>query len=671
MTDHAGPLSAAEALEAVLARHPGAATRPGQRAMLQAVEEAIVRRHHLLVQAGTGTGKSLAYLVPAVLASARPAEPEDGDDAPHRRAVVATATKALQEQLVGKDLPMLHAALARRGLPFRYAMLKGRANYLCLAKTAAAVGGQQELEDADIRGDVEALARWAKVTPTGDRADLPAAVAQHVWSEVSADAVECPGANSCAFGSVCFAEAARRRAASADVVVVNSHLYALDLESGGAVLPAHDLVVLDEAHAMEDIATAVFGVTLSAGRLRHLAGRLRRLLAEPDLPERLDGRAADLQAALEPHDGQRLLSGTGELSVVLGALRDLTGEVAAALDALQPTDEEAVTRHQLCTRLTAALGADLEVALALTDASADQVAWAERARDESALRIAPVDVGPLLAGRLPDGVILIATSATLSVAGDFSATAWRLGLRDPAAWTGVQVDSPFDYPRQGLLYCAVHLPDPRQRGFSAAMHHELEALVAAAGGRTLALFTSRSAMTQAATALRAALPSMTILVQDELPRAQLLRRLRTDPRVAVCATLSFWQGVDLPGSAVLLVTIDKLPFPRPTDPLVQARRQAVAADGGDPFATVDLVRAATLLAQGVGRLIRTATDRGVVAVFDRRLSLAPYAWTLVDSLPPMRRTRERNEATALLRQAAAEATATVSQANAQSRPAGG
>lgn len=667
MTDHAEPLPAAEALEAVLARHPGAATRPGQLAMLRAVEEAIDRGSHLLVEAGTGTGKSLAYLVPAVLASARPAEHEDGDEPPRSRAVVATVTKALQEQLVGKDLPLLAAVLPKLGIPFRYAMLKGRANYLCVAKTAAAVGGQHELDAGDTLAEIEALARWAQATPTGDRSDLPTAVPDRVWSEVSADAIECPGAASCAFGSVCFAEAARRRADGADIVVVNSHLYALDLETGGAVLPAHDVVVLDEAHAMEDVASAVFGVTLSARRLRHLAGRLRRLLADADLPDRLDAQAADLHRALEPSTGQRVLPGTGELAVVLGRLRDLAGQAEAALESLQPTDEHAVTRRQQCARLAAALGADVEVALALTEAPAAQVAWVDSTRDQPLLRIAPVDVGPLLAGRLPDGVTLIATSATLSIAGDFSSAAWRLGLRDQTAWRALQVDSPFDYARQALLYCAVHLPDPRRPGFAAAMHRELQSLIDAAGGRTLALFTSRSAMKQAATALRAALPSMTILVQDELPRAELLRRLQSEARVVVIATQSFWQGVDIPGSAVLLVTIDKLPFPRPTDPLVRARREAAASQGTDPFATVDLAKAATLLAQGVGRLIRTASDHGVVAVFDRRLSLAPYAWTLVDSLPPMRRTRERSEVTAFLRQAAAEATA----ANAQSRPADG
>jgi ATP-dependent DNA helicase DinG len=649
--------TASAALAAVLAHHGDARERPAQQTMLRAVEEAIATRRHLLVEAGTGTGKSLAYLVPAVLATGEPDEDEaDGDDEREprrRRAVVATATKALQEQLVGKDLPLVQAGLADVGVEFRYAMLKGRSNYVCLAKVSALTEEQLDLEgDADA---LAALAAWIGETDSGDRSDYPDAVADRVWAQVSTDSVECHGAANCAFGADCFAEAARRRARGSDVIVVNSHLYALDLDSGGGVLPAHDVVVLDEAHAMVEVAASAFGVTLSAGRLRHLAARLRRVLADSDLPERLDAAAIDLAAVLDPHDGTKVAPGAGELAVALQRVGTLAGDAASVLNGLDPTTEDTVTRKQQALRLASALQADVDVALAVTTSTTTQVAWVERQRTGPQLRIAPVDVGPLLAGRLPDDVTLVATSATLSLGGDFAPPAWQLGLRDDDTWTGLALDSPFDYEHQALLYCAVHLPDRRSPGFADALHDELAALVDAVGGRTLALFTSRAAMQAAATALREALPQITVLAQDERPRGELLRRLQTEPRVAVVATQSFWQGVDLPGDAVSLVTIDKLPFPRPNDPLVQARRDAVSAGGRDAFAEVDLARAATLLAQGVGRLIRTDRDRGVVAVFDRRLSFAPYAWTLVRSLPPMRRTRHRADALAFLRELAADA----------------
>jgi len=640
--------SATAALDDVIARLPSGARRDGQVAMLNAVHAAIGERRHLLVEAGTGTGKSMAYLVPAVLAAV---EARDSDDGGPARAVVATATKALQEQLVGEDLPLLAGVLADLGVRFRYAMLKGRANYLCVAKTAAALQGQDRLDEGSTAEPgqelVQDLAWGSWTTLTGDRSDHPAQIPNQVWARVSTDAVECPGAVACPFGDVCFAENARRRAAAADLVVVNTHLYALHLESGGAVLPSHSVVVLDEAHAMEDVAASVFGVTLSAGRVRNLARRVRQVVTG-DLAEQLEGAGADLAVELDAHEAERALPGTGALAVVIGRIRNLARDLATVLAGITPTTEETVTRHQLATRLGAALGADCEVALEVTDRAGDKVSWIERSRANPLLRVAPVDVGPLIAGRLGD-VTLIATSATLSVAGDFDPSAWRLGLRDPASWTGRRVDSPFDYASQALLYCPVHIPEPRAPGYVDAMLDELEALILAAGGRTLALFTSKAAMGSAAAALRPRLEGVEVLVQDELPRPELVRRLRGGVGVAVFATQSFWQGVDIPGSALSLVTIDRLPFPRPTDPLFQARRDAARAEGADSFATVDLPRAAMLLAQGTGRLIRSNTDRGVVAVFDRRLSFAPYAWTLVNSLPPMRRTRHRAEAVTLLR----------------------
>lgn len=644
--------SATAALDAVVAQLPAGVSRPGQVAMLEAVADAMAHRRHLLVEAGTGTGKSMAYLVPAVIGAI---EARDSDDGETGQVVVSTATKALQEQLVGEDLPFLAGALADLGVRFRYAMLKGRANYLCVAKTAAALQGLDQLdEEATAQaGDhlVEELAWWSWTTTTGDRSDHPRQIPDHVWAKVSTDAVECPGAVACPFGEVCFAETARRRASAADVVVVNAHLYALHLETGGSTLPAHRVVVLDEAHVLRGRGRVGLRRDAVRRRVRNLARRVRQVITG-DLAEQLESVAADLDAELNVHEPERALPGTGALAVVIARVRDLVRSLTKVLEGIHPTTEETVTRHQLATRLATALRGDCEVVLKVTDPAGDHVSWVERARANALLRVAPVDVGPLIAGRLNDDVTLVATSATLSVAGDFAPTAWRLGLRDQDAWTGLHVDSPFDYANQALLYCPVHIPDPRAPGYVEAMLDELEALTLAAGGRTLALFTSKAAMSSAASALRPRLDGIEVLVQDELPRPELVRRLRGGDGVAVFATQSFWQGVDIPGSALSLVTIDKLPFPRPTDPLFQARRDAARAAGVDPFATVDLPRAAVLLAQGTGRLIRSDADRGVVAVFDRRLAFARYAWTLVNSLPPMRRTRHRAEAVAFLHSAA-------------------
>lgn len=659
-----------EALAAVVAGLPGGLERPGQQIMLEAVTRAIAQREHLLVEAGTGTGKSLAYLIPAVLwavagdgpdgggrsseeSGTGPGPDEDPDDDVPRRVVVATATKALQEQLVGKDLPLVADALAGLGVRFRYAMLKGRANYLCVARVAE--GLEQDSLEGTADPDLEALAWWAWVTPTGDRSDFPTAVPDRVWGAASVDSVECPGAANCAFGEVCFAERARRRALSADVVVVNSHLYALDLETGGGVLPQHGVIVLDEAHAMEDVAAGAFGIGLSAGRLRHLAGRLRSVVPDSDIPPRIEAAAVALAGALEDAGEERVVPGAGDLAVALSRVGALAGEIPGALAQVEARTDAAAGRKQQVGRLAAALAVEVDAALGMTGRGGDSVAWVERGRGGPALRIAPVDVGPLIGGRLPEHTTLVATSATLAVGGDFAPTAWRLGLREPGGWTGVVVDSPFDYDAQGLLYCAVDLPEPRAPGYAEAMQAELAALVEAARGRTLALFTSRAGMTAAAEALRARLDGIEVLVQDELPRPELVRRLIAGEVGVVCATQSFWQGVDIPGAAVLLVTIDKLPFPRPNDPLLGARRDLVRAAGGDAFRAVDLPRAATLLAQGVGRLIRTADDQGVVAVLDRRLAFASYNWTLVRSLPPFRRTRSRAEAEAFLRAAAERA----------------
>ena len=636
----------------VVAALPGGGEeRPGQLQMAEEVAAAIAERRHLLVQAGTGTGKSLGYLVPLLLA--------------RRPVVVATATKALQEQLVANDLPFLRRAL---GIDFRWALLKGRSNYLCRAALADAVAGSDQgvlLDDGALGrerlGDVVA---WATETPTGDRSDLPFTVASADWARLSVGPSECPGAQRCPYGDVCFAEDARHRASTADVVVVNQHLYGAHLASGGMVLPEHDVVVVDEAHALEDIAAATLGTTITPGQLHALAGAVRSLFA-PDHPTiaSLESSAAALSAILQAQAGQRVDPSGGELALALTRAAEAAAASAGAAREVDPGGE-AATRKERLVQLAAAVVTDLRSTAELGDG---HVAWVEE-RPGIALRVAPVDVGAELAARLFPGATVVLTSATLQVGGSFEPVAQRLGLdragetgepddagATAAPWRGVDVGSPFDYPNQALLYCAAHLPDPRSPAYEQAMLEELETLVGAAGGRTLALFTSRRAMDAAAEHL-APLPYR-VLVQDALPRALLHEAFLSEESSVLLATMSFWQGFDAPGVTCSLVTVDRLPFGRPDDPLATARRQAATSARRNAFAAVDLPRAAILLAQGVGRLIRSSDDRGVVAVLDRRLATASYRWDLVRSLPPMRRTRDPAEARRVLAEISAARTA--------------
>jgi ATP-dependent DNA helicase DinG len=647
--DAAAPARVAAALAQVTAGLPAGEDRAGQVAMAEAVARAISTGEHLLVQAGTGTGKTLAYLVPAVLAG--------------RRTVVATATKALQEQLVAHDLPHLAATV---GVAFDVAVLKGRSNYLCRAALADATAG--EAQGALLGGAGASLApdrlaqvvRWSVETPTGDRADLPVALTDPEWARLSVGVGECPGAHRCPHGDVCFAEAARTAAAEADVVVVNTHLYGLHVATGGAVLPEHEVLVVDEAHALEDVAAETLGLSTGPGRVEHLARACRGLFsADHPVLEPLASAGRRLEAALTPHAGHRVdPPAVPDLADALLAGAEAASGAAGAARALDVGGDAAVRRDRV-VQLAATLASDLRLA---GEPGPDQVAWVEDGAGLR-LRLAPVDVAGELAGRLFPHVTTILTSATLSVGGAFEPIAERLGLGREAGgdgpgggpgWRGLDVGSPFDHRRQALLYCAAHLPDPRGRGYEAAMLTELEELVAAAGGRTLALFTSRRALDAAADHLDGRL-DLRLLVQDRLPRPVLQETFLREETSVLLATMGFWQGFDAPGATCTLVTIDRLPFSRPDDPLAEARREAATRARRNAFAAVDLPRAAVLLAQGAGRLVRTATDRGVVAVLDRRLATASYRWVLVNSLPPMRRTKDPELVRAELRALAGRA----------------
>ena len=613
-----------EALEAAVSSLAGGGERrPGQRAMGQAVAEAMESGRHLVVAAGTGTGKSLAYLVPLVLS--------DGPS------VVATATKTLQDQLVDKDLPQLAEALGR---PVRFAVLKGRSNYLCLQRLEEHLDDEQlSLGIADgPRAEINRLAVWAGHTDTGDRAELDFEPSPTAWDALSVSGRECPGAQRCPSGEDCFAEKARHRAEIADIVVVNTHLYCLHLFSEAALLPEHDTVVIDEAHGLEDIVSDTAGLSLTGGRFDDLARSVRAVVAESAAAGDLEDAGVLLREALLPFRDKPLpVPLPDELQRVAVLAR---GRVEQATVELQGVPDDApgdIGPRKL--RATLAAGALAEDLARAVEATPGEVAWVSGTESAPAWRIAPIQLGDLLTEKLWNHTTSVLTSATIPMnLGEV------LGLH-PDEHEAIDVGSPFDYEANGLLYCAKHLPDPRRPGYESALHEELAALIEAAGGRTLALFTSYRAMDAAAEVLREQLDHK-IYTQRDLPKPELLRRFAAETESCLFATMSFWQGVDVPGESLSLVVIDRLPFPRPDDPLLEARRERY---GSDAFRLVDLPRAATRLAQGAGRLIRRGTDRGVVAVLDSRMARAGYRWTLVDALPPFPRTADRHRAETLLR----------------------
>ncbi|HQY84669.1 MAG: ATP-dependent DNA helicase [Ilumatobacteraceae bacterium] len=614
------------ALAAVTGALPAAEERPGQRQMAQAVASSIDSGRHLVVQAGTGTGKTLGYLVPAIVAG--------------KRVVVATATKALQDQLAAKDLPFLEAHL---GIPFDWAVLKGRSNYVCMQRVREIQGadsGQLELEEfaATTKVEINRLVAWSGTTDTGDQAGLDWAPSDRAWQAVSVGSDECPGATRCPMGSVCFAEAARTRASVADVVVVNMHLYGLHVGSGGMLLPEHDVVVMDEAHQLEDIMSDTVGVQVAGGRFTTLTAALKRIIDDPQLVGGVAEASLVVRDALVPFLGQRLPRPFP--APVQEMLVDVRGRVQRALTALGAIDsdvEDAKARKMRGQQLATRLQDSIDLAL---DNREGFVAFVSGGPDYPRLEIAPLEVGGVLNNGIWSQRTAILASATIP-----ASLGARVGL-PPGGFDEIDVGSPFDYEHHAMLYCAVHMPDPRSPAYGPAVHQELTALITAAGGRTLALFTSWKAMDAAAEAVRLTV-DVPILTQRDLPKTALVKAFSDDEHACLFATAGFFQGVDIPGRTLSLVVIDRIPFPRPDDPLLSARREVL---GAAAFSQIDLPRASMLLAQATGRLIRTANDRGVVAVMDPRLGKANYRWDIVKALPPMKRTRHRAEAEAFLRE---------------------
>lgn len=609
------------ALEQLTAKLPGGQTRPGQIAMAEAIAEGISLSQHVVVEAGTGTGKTFAYLVPAIVSG--------------RRTVVATATKTLQDQLAAKDLPFLAEHLGR---DFSYAILKGRSNYLCKQRLSEAIDGDSQLElvPTPSRAQLTEIVEWSARTETGDRAELINEPSPFVWSSVSVGPRECPGAAKCPKGETCFAEQARQRAADADIVVVNLHLYGIHLATEGAILPEHELVIIDEAHQFEDIMAASAGVELTPGRFAAMTRTVSAILDDAPIRQSLDELAERWRELLEGQQGRRFRQRIDDdMREFLSLSRGRMDEAMAALRNIPAKDSSDVEAKRL--RAVQAVTSLIEDIDSLSDFSSDKVVWIENG--DPSLRLAPIDVGLMLQSSLWSKATVVLTSATLP-----SAITTQLEIPEDS-FTQQTVASPFAFEEQALLYCAAHFPDPRSDKFDEHMHAELVRIINAAGGRTLALFTSYRALREAIAAIRP-LVDVEILGPDDLTKTALLEKFTNEAQSCLFATMGFWQGVDIPGDSLRVVTIDRIPFPRPDDPLTQARRERAKADG---FKLIDLPRAATLLAQGVGRLIRTETDKGVVAVFDPRMANANYRWALVSALPPMKRTKDLNDVEEFLR----------------------
>ncbi len=626
----------------------GGVERTGQVAMAEAVAEAMEDEHHLLVQAGTGTGKSLAYLVPALLH--------------RRRVVVATATLALQHQLVERDLPRLVEAVKDLpGVDASFAVLKGRSNYACLHRIREGVPDDQgalvDVPQGSMAGKVLELRGWAeeetKDGGSGERDNAPRHTDKE-WRQVSVSHRDCLGAARCPFGEECFAEVAKERAHASHLIVTNHSLLAIDAIEGVPMIPEYDAVVVDEAHELVARVTQAATDELTPMDVERAARRSQRHV-DGEEADGLDEAAGDLREAMQAAPAGRFEQLPDQLAEALARVRDTARTCLSAYPKQQPGAAGGGGGEDADPGLQQSRGMVQDVfgvAERMAAGSQADVLWMNEGTERVPPRlcVAPLQVwGPMRDKLLADKSVVL-TSATLMLGGDFGPVAGSVGLKpgertepgagaerteDALPWVGLDVGSPFDYGRQGIMYVARHLPPPGRDGLGPAQLDEIAGLVDAAEGRTLGLFSSRRAAEAAAEALRERLPHLTVLAQGDAQLPELAKQFVEDPHTCLFGTLSLWQGLDVPGDTCQLVIIDRIPFPRPDDPLMSARQKAADKAGGNGFMQVAATHAALLLAQGAGRLIRSSSDRGVVAVLDPRLATARYGSFLKASLPPM------------------------------------
>lgn len=645
-----------EAMLSHVVEHIGGARREGQVRMTNAVARALATHRHLAVQAGTGTGKSMAYLVPAIEHAQRT----------DSTVVVSTATIALQNQLVGRDLPRLVEALD--GVVDRtpsFAIVKGRSNYVCLQRV-----GQAEADDAaqpsldsgspveltELGAHMQRVRDFAQDSDTGDRDDLAPGVPDTVWRAVSVTAKECIGASRCPFGADCFAEKARAEASDVDVVVTNHAMLAIDALADANILPEHDVVIVDEAHELDARITAVATTELSAQALVLAANRAAKLDPAAKAADDLKGLADELSDMLQLEQQGRLLELTDHVQDTLVGVRDTVMRLrdkirsGAAPDESDNDPERAAERQNLANHLLE-LHEGIVRMFDTLDAPPDKtrdVLWL----NNKTLKVAPLSVAGLLSDRLFSSNTVVLTSATLSVGGNFNALAAAWGL-PKGTWDGLDAGTPFDPRKAGILYTPRHIPEPGRDGLAPATLDEIAGLIMAAGGRTLGLFASRRAAEQAAAEMRKRLP-FDILCQGDDTIPALVKRFADSENTCLFGTLTLWQGVDVPGRSCSLVIIDKIPFPRPDDPLLQARKEAADAAGRNGFMEVAATHASLFMAQGAGRLLRSVDDRGVVAVLDKRLVEKRYGSFIRSSMPSFWPTHDPDVVTQALKRLVAQ-----------------
>ena len=646
----------ADSIEALLdaaVKGLGGTTRPNQVKMSRSVASAFARERHLAVQAGTGTGKSLAYLVPAIV------QAMESDES----VIVSTATIALQRQLVERDLPRLVSSLEPHlSRTPTFAILKGRSNYLCKSKVGnvikdpvmdgdesepTAMGGPtallSEAQLSRTAAEVMRLREWANDTDTGDRDSLDKGVSNEAWRQVSVTARECVGAISCPFGEECFAEQARREASNVDIVVTNHALLAIDALSDAMILPQHDCVVIDEAHELDGRITSVATDELSPAGITMMARRARKFGAAEQVDDVTD--ATDLLgetvALLADAYSGALEEIPGELGAALASLRDSLWQLQTTLGTSSSgssggsgsggssSDSDNTERQTV----RAAVENMHDTVVRILEFSSDDVVWLG---ENKTVYVAPLSIAALLRERLFGESTVVLTSATLALGGKFDAMAAAWGLPS-GGWDGLDVGTPFDPQKSGILYVARDLPRPGRDGATPEQFAIMERLIRAAGGRTLGLFSSRRGAEAAAEEMRKRLP-YDVLCQGDDSIGALVDRFAANPQTCLFGTLTLWQGVDVPGPSLSCVIIDRIPFPRPDDPLLSARSDAANAAGRNGFMEVSATHAALLMAQGSGRLLRQVDDRGVVAVLDSRLATARYGSWIAASMPDFWRT---------------------------------
>ena len=630
----------------------GGAPRAGQIEMAEAVANALTDRHHLMVQAGTGTGKSLAYLIPGIVHG--------------RKVLVATATLALQRQLVDRDLPAVVPALEKLlGREVTYAIYKGIGNYVCLQKMNSDdvdPDGELVMEVSSLEKDAKRLIAWAK-TPgvSGDRDDAPE-VNRRVWAANSVSGRECVGADVCAFGSQCFAAKAKGKAQTADVVVTNHTLLAIEIMDLHPILPERDCIILDEAHEFMDRATQAVTDELTSGRVLRAAAMARKFMPGK-LADAFHKAANDFHESMVDY-GESVrgeLGSQGRLEQIPQSLESPIRKVresAQAITQYLSADDEIIDTDVMAerARVKGAVNEVSTTAATLLKLGDGLVLWYEPTF--STLHLAPLSVSDVLRENMLKQTPVIATSATLTVGNSFNSLAKSIGFivgedlnaevsegeLDPGNLQMLDVGSPFDFANQGVLYMPKHLPEPGRDGPSIEVLTELGELIDAAGGRTLALFSSWRGVEAADAHLRKVLAELPIKIITQKRGdavGPLVARFAKDETSVLLGTMSLWQGVDVPGNSCILVAIDRIPFPRPDEPVMSARASQADAAGGSGFMQVSLPRAALLLAQGTGRLIRSVDDRGVVAILDSRIITKRYGSVLLNSMPPLWRTSDK------------------------------